>query len=156
MLPRPDLVIQDLPPRELRSWLEPWRWRLSGHVTPLFLNRFGCWFFERGDGRVEMLEVFFGQVEPIASSLLEFQSAINDPAWQAVYLLSEFVGRLHSAGKVASGISCYALAPHPSAGGTDPWADSPLDTNAVMLLDAPVWQGICSQLIRTAQEAGTA
>ncbi len=146
----PDLLIQDRAPGELRSWLEPWRWRLAGRVVPLFLNRLGCWFLARPTGDIHMLDVFFGQVEPVAGSVEELQRALNDPAWREVYLFSEFVSRLHRVGKVAAGISCYALAPHPAAGGPDPWGELPLDTAAVMLMDSPTWQGLCSEFVQLA------
>jgi len=151
----PDLLIQDCSQEEMRSWLEPWQWCLNGRVTPLFLSRFGCWFLQRPEGMVEMLDVFFGQVEEVAPSYETFLQSVDTPSWQEVYLLSDFVFRLHVAGKVAAGIDCYAIAPHPAVGGPDPWSAAPLDTESVMIMDAPIWQGVCAQLLLTAREAGS-
>lgn len=135
------------------EWLEPWRWCLPGTFTPLFLSRFGCWFLKRPDGSVDMLDVFFGHVEPVAGSEAELRIAVDEPAWQATYLLSDFVYRLQGAGKFAPGISCYAFAPHPAVGGPDPWGQTLLETDAVMIMDAPVWQGLCSQFVLASRDA---
>lgn len=149
----PDLLIEGRSVAQFEEWLEPWRWLLTGRFSPICLSRFGCWFLSRPDGRVEMLDVFFGQVEPVVASLAEFRTAVDDPAWQAAYLLLEFVYRLHAAGTFATGGSCYAIAPHPAAGGPDPWGSAALETNAVVLMDAPIWQGLCSQFVRAGREA---
>jgi hypothetical protein len=149
----PDLLIEGRPVAEFLAWLEPWQWCVSGKFTPICLSRFGCWFLMRPDGTVEMLDVFFGHVEEVAGSVAELKAAVDDPAWQAAYLLSDFVYRLHGAGKFASGISCYALAPHPAVGGPDPWGSTPLETDAVMVMDAPGWQALCSQFVLASREA---
>ncbi len=101
-LPWKDLVVEAAPEAEARSWLEPWAELLChGAFRVLFLNRFGCAFLERPDGRVEMLDVFYGQLEPLAASGAEFAEMVGDPAWREVYLLADYVVRLHAAGKVA-------------------------------------------------------
>jgi hypothetical protein len=49
--------------------------------------------------------------------------------------------------------SCYAIAPHPAVGGPDPWSQTPLETAAVMVMEAPVWLSICAEFVKTAREA---
>ncbi len=141
----PDLVI-DLDHLDHEALLRPWNSVISGTLAARYMNRFGCWFIQRPEGHVELLDVFFGQVEQIASSFEEFESQMNDPAWQEVYLLSKQVFDLHLSGKVAAGTSCYAIVPPPLLGGPDPWASDRISPESVMVLDAVVLQGIYSQV----------
>ena len=119
----PDLIIDVAGTTTYAPWLAPWSWLVRGELAPRFLSRLGCWFLQRPDGSVELLDVFYGQLEPVADSFAAFQAMVTSPSWQEVYLFSDFVHRLHLAGKVATGTSSYALAPPPLAGGPDPWAD---------------------------------
>lgn len=151
-LPWEQLVLRTGTDAEHRLWLKPWRWLIRKPVTPLFLNRFGCWFFEQPDGTIALLDVFFGQVEQIADSRAAFESCTQNPAWQETYLLHDFVVRLIFEGKGASGSSCYAIAPHPIAGGPDPWEGDELDTASVMVMECLPWQSTCSQMVRAARE----
>jgi hypothetical protein len=151
----PDLLIAlDRVPHA--EWLEPWSWLVGGRRAARCMSRFGCWFLEHPSGQVEMLDVFYGQVERVASSFGEFESLASDASWQEVYLLSRFVSELHESGQVASGTDCYVFAPPPLAGGPDPWAQAALSTRAVMVVDVAVAQGIYSQTSAHARELGPA
>jgi hypothetical protein len=120
------------------------------------MNRFGCWFIQRPEGPVELLDVFYGQVEQVAASFGEFESQMNDPAWQEVYLFSKQVHDLHQSGKVAAGTSCYAIAPPPLLGGPDPWSIDRFSPESIMVLDALVLQSIYSQVFLQARGHGAA
>ena len=152
----PDLIIEIDATSDSRAWLEPWRWLVTGRVGPRFLNRFGCWFLQRPDGSVHLLDVFYGDLEEVAPTFEAFQNLVNDPGWQQVYLLSGLVAELHANGVVASGTSCYAIAPHPSIGGPDPWGSEPVPPSSIMVMDVLPWQGLCSQFVRFAHDVAPA
>jgi hypothetical protein len=79
-LPWRELVLEVGGETPVEAWLEPWSAFCPGRFRVRFLNRFGCFFLERADGRIEMLDVFYGQLEPIAGTLAEFEAMLNDPA----------------------------------------------------------------------------
>ena len=99
-----------------------------------------------------MLDAFYGQLEPIAATSAEFARLVADPCWREVYLLSEYVSRLHRAGKNAAGVEVYALAPPPLAGGPDPWSEK-LPVEAAMVMEVEVLQELYAHHARTAREA---
>lgn len=109
------------------------------------MSKFGIWFLRRPEGEFEMLDVFTGQLHPIADRYNDFIQEVNEPWWQEVYLLSELIFQLHEAGKVPGPSQCYALAPHPALGGPNPMNGAAVDPNLVMVMDVPVWQSICAQ-----------
>jgi hypothetical protein len=146
-------VDQDAP---VERWIAPWSALTPGRMKVRLLNRFGCFFLERTDGRVEMLDVFFGQLEPIADSADAFESMLGDPSWRQVYLLSDYVARLHAAGKIAGEHECYALAPPPLAGGPDPWGEQVLGVESAMVMDVEVLQRLYADHVAKAQEADLA
>jgi hypothetical protein len=155
-LSRSDLLIELDPVPDRERWLEPWSWLLHGRFAARHQNRFGCWFLERPEGGIEMLDVFFGLVDEVAPSFADFVAKMDDPGWREVYLLSDFVARLHEAGKVARGTQVYILAPPPAVNGPDPWGREPLSTAAAMVVDNLVLQSLYSQAARLAREAGSA
>lgn len=136
----------------VEGWLEPWSALCPGRLRVRFLNRFGCFFLERTDGRVEMLDVFYGQLEPIAATAAEFEAMLADPSWRQVYLLSDYVARLHQAGKIAAEHDCYAIAPPPLVGGPDPWGDQ-LAVEAAMVMEVEVLQRLYADHVAKALEA---
>lgn len=150
-LPWDDLVIEAAADADAAAWLEPWARILRPPFRVLFLNRFGCVFLERPGGRVEMLDVFYGQLEPLAASRAEFAAMVGDLAWREVYLLADYVVRLHGAGKVAGDGEAYALAPPPLAGGPDPWADRLL-TESAMVLPVAALQRLYADHVEKAAE----
>lgn len=152
-LSRADLVIEDRTPDEYAAWLEPWKGHLEGRLSPILLNRFGCWFLKRRDGSVELFDVFFGHLEPVAASPEAFHAQLDEPSWQEVYLLSRSVRSLHRAGQRATDRSCYAIAPPPLAGGPDPWAVPEIDPGCTMLMDVMPWQSLCAQVVRASAES---
>jgi len=143
-----DLLIQNRSNTEYADWLKPWHGLIGGRLAPLALNRFGCWFFHRPDGSVEMFDVMYGESERVASTHSEFTSHINNQAWQETYLLSESIYALHQAGHVAADRLCYAIAPPPMIGGPDPWGTALIPINACVVMDVAVWQSLCSQLFK--------
>ena len=142
-----DLLIQDLTPDSTRLWLAPWSGVVSGSLSPIFLNKFGSWFFQRRDGRVETLDVFTGAVAEVAGSFDAFQARVNDLKWQETYLISKTVFALLQRGVVPGPGQCYAVAPHPAHGGRHPAALDGPDLRCVMVMDVVVWQSVCSQAL---------
>src|SRR5690554_5985595 len=104
-----DFVLEPDAAAPVDRWLAPWAALCQGSFRVRFLNRFGCFFLERRNGLCEMLDVFYGQLEPLAASPAEFETLKADPAWREVYLLAGYVRRLHAAGRIAEGEECYAL-----------------------------------------------
>jgi hypothetical protein len=140
-----DLLIQDITPENCHLWLNAWTGRIGGRVSPIFLNKFGSWFFRRPEGHIDMLDVFNGALQKIADSYEEFQREVNEQWWQEVYLLSELVRELHQQGKIPGPGQCYALAPHPALGGRNPANGERVDPRFVMVMDIVVWQSVCVQ-----------
>ncbi|QDU19865.1 hypothetical protein [Urbifossiella limnaea] len=140
-----DQIIDDITPDQFEAWLAPWAGLVGGTVAPAFMSKFGVWFLRRPTGAVEMLDVFTGQLQPMADSYEGFVGEVNEQWWQEVYLLSELVLRLHEAGKVPGPGQCYAIAPHPALGGPNPANGDAVDPRFVMVVDVVVWQSICAQ-----------
>jgi hypothetical protein len=141
----PDLIIANEAP--LPRLLQQWSWRLEGKIAPVFLNKFGSWFFVRPAGAVEYLDVFTGITTAIADSYETFVELVNQREWQEKYLLSRLVFDLHASGKIPGAGQCYAIAPHPALGGPNPSTrDSPSEAQ-IMIMDLTVWQSICRQAL---------
>jgi hypothetical protein len=149
-----DLLVRDFGPDECRAWLAPWSWLVGGRLAPEFLNKFGSWFLRRPEGHVEMLDVLTGTLDKVADSYEEFIALVNEPWWQEVYLLSEWVYELHQQGTVPGSGQCYALVPHPAIGGPNPATDDRIDPQFVMVMDIAVWQSLCSQFLHGGSPAG--
>jgi hypothetical protein len=142
-----DLLIDAFSDDDLQQWLVPWSPVLGGRAAPAFMSKFGTWFLRRPEGHVEMLDVFTGEVSPVADTYEQFAAQVNDPSWQEVYLLSPLVFQLHQEGKVAGPGQCYGLAPHPAFGAPNPLDGEHVDTRLVMVLDIAVWQDLCRQAV---------
>jgi hypothetical protein len=140
-----DLLIEGLPPDVVGRCLWPWQTILSGRVALACMSRFGFSFLVRPRGEVEVLDVFTGLISLAAPSYDVFRASVNDASWRQRYLFPELVMRLHSSGKVAAASQCYALAPHPALGGSNPAKGESVDPRFVTIIDAPVWQSICAQ-----------
>jgi hypothetical protein len=143
---------------EVADWFGPWETLLpqglvGGPRTPLFASRFGTLFFARPDGSCRMLDVFFGEVQEVAPDTGTFDAFLREPAWCETYLLASSVRALATAGVVARGADCYAIAPHPAVGGPGPWAEPVLDPAAIMVLDGARWQEQCVAFLRRARES---
>ena len=143
-----DLLIQDIADANFASWMQNWSDVVSGRIAPAFMNKFGVWFLRRPEGAVDMLDIFTGQVERVASSHEEFVANVNDRPWQEIYLLSKQVLALHEVGKIPGTGECYAIAPHPALGGPNPLAGDPLELRLVMTMQIGAWQSICGQVLR--------
>lgn len=139
-----DLIVDHITPDETAAWLAEWQWLGLGRIAPIFLSRFGNWFFRRPDGSVHMLEIAEGSVDQMAPDFGEFQAAVNRQDWQEQYLYSALVLRYRRRGIVASGRQVIGFAPHPA------FVDS-LDKCTPMLFDMIVWQSICGQTLRQAR-----
>ncbi|MEO8275893.1 MAG: hypothetical protein ABI639_06705 [Thermoanaerobaculia bacterium] len=151
-----DLVIVARRQPEISTWFGPWATLFPHEVaaaerTILFASRFGTLFFLLPDGRCQMLDVFFGELLDAAPDLATLVEFAADLAWQETYLLAGTVRALAAAGIVAQGSECYAIAPHPAAGGPDPWAEAELDPAAIMVIEGAAWQGLCVTLLRQAR-----
>lgn len=143
-----DLLIQDLTPAQFSAWIEPWRQRIGGQVSPLFLNMFGQWFLRRPEGHVDFFDVFSGQLKTIAPTHETFAGCVNDGGWQEEYLLSKVVFMRHEAGKVPTAGECYALAPHLHFGGPNPSKGENIDPRFVLTMDVTIWQSLCAQALQ--------
>ena len=143
-----DLLIQDISDANFTRWMENWSGVISGRMAPAFRNKFGVWFLRRPEGAVDMLDVFTGEIERVASSHEELLANVNDRPWQEIYLLSKYVLALHETGKIPATGECYAIAPHPALGGPNPLAGDALDPRVVMTMQIGAWQSICGQVLR--------
>jgi hypothetical protein len=142
-----DLLIQDISPDQFRDWLSPWHGVVTGRVAPAFVSKFGFWFLRRPEGHVEVLDVFAGQLERVADSYDDLIRQANEQRWQEAFLFSELVYELHRADKVPGMGQCYAIVPHPVLGGPNPANGDAIDPQLVMVMDMPLWQSICAQLL---------
>lgn len=149
----PDYVLEPDGATPVDRWLAPWAALCRGSFRVRFLNRFGCFFLERPNGRFEMLDVFYGQLEPLTGSAADFATMARDPSWREVYLLAGYVRRLHAAGKIAEGEECYALAPPPLFGGPDPWGGEPIGVESAMVMEVEVLQELYADHFARALEA---
>ena len=136
-----DLIIDQVTPGEAAVWLTEWKWLGLGRIAPIFLSRFGNWFFHRPDGSVHMLDVTEALVEQVAPDFGRFQAAVSTREWQEQYLYSALLLRYRREGIVAAGRQVIGFAPHPA------FVDS-LDKCKPMVLDMVVWQSICGQTMR--------
>jgi hypothetical protein len=139
-----DLIVDQVTPDEAAAWLAEWEWLGLGRIAPIFLSRFGNWFFHRLDGSVHMLEIAEASVEQVAPDFARFQVAVNTLEWQEQYLYSALVLRYRREGIVALGRQVIGFAPHPA------FVVS-LDKCKPMVFDMIVWQSICSQIMRQAR-----
>lgn len=151
-----DLLIDAEAHPEIADWFAVWDTLLAAPIAgetrlPLFASRFGTLFYARPDGSCHMLDVFFGEVQELAPDIATLAEFLREPSWQETYLLAASVRRLASAGTMASGTECYAIAPHPAVGGPDPWAEPVLDPAAIMVLEGARWQEQCVAFLRRAR-----
>ena len=146
-----DLLIEDISPDQFRDWIAPWSAVVYGRCAPAFLSKFGFWFLRRPEGHVEMLDVFTGELNRAADNYEDFMREVNEQWWQQVYLLSELVFQLHTAGKIPGPGQCYALCPHPALGGRNPANGEAVDLSFVMVMDVTVWQSLCAQSLGVGQ-----
>jgi hypothetical protein len=136
-----DLIVDNVTPDEAAAWLGDWDWLGIGRMAPIFLSRFGNWFFHRPDGSIHMLEVSEAVIEQVAPDFGQFQAAVNTQAWQEQYLYSALVLRYRRQGVIASGRQAIGLAPHPALVPS-------ISSCKPMVLDMVVWQSICAQTLR--------
>lgn len=134
-----DLFTDD-PSLNLARLVEMWPNTIQGQLRPIGMSAFGDLFFERRDGRIERLDVLEGGTSEVARSAAEFSESMNTVTWQEQFLLSQGVALLTERGVRRNPNQCFAFAPHPSFVGK-------LDWERVVLMDAPVWHSICSQLL---------
>ena len=136
-----DLIVDHVTEAEAGDWLADWTWLGLGRLAPIFLSRFGNWFFQCPDGSINMLDVCKAVVEPVAPDFARFQTLVNTQTWQEDYLYSALVLRYRRRGIVARRRDAIGFAPHPA------FAQS-LDACQVMVLSMRVWQSICGQTMR--------
>src|SRR5215469_15011475 len=136
-----DLIVDHITSDEATAWLADWQWLGLGHIAPIFLSRFGNWFFRRTDDSIHMLEIAEATVEQVAPDFSSFQAAMNTQEWQEQYLYSALVMKYRRQGVVALGRQAIGFSPHPAL------VDS-LDKCKAMVLDMVVWQRICGQTMR--------
>ncbi len=96
---------------------------------------------------MEILDVFTGQLNRVADSYDELIRQANEQRWQEAFLFSELVYKLHQAGKAPGMGQCFAIVPHPTLGGPNPSNGDAIDLQLVMVMEMPVWQSICAQLL---------
>jgi hypothetical protein len=142
-----DLIVDDLTADQFKDWLAPWESIIVGRVAPAFMTKFGTWFLRRPEGHVEMLDVLSGTIAQASANYNDFVRDVNEQWWQELFLCSELIMRLHDAGKIPAPGECYALAPHPAIGGPNPMNGDSVDLRFVTLMDVPLWQSICAQVV---------
>jgi hypothetical protein len=136
-----DLIVDNVSADEAARWLADWEWLGVGKIAPIFLSRFGNWFFQRPDGSVHMLGITDATVEQVAPDFSQFQAAVNTQEWQEKYLCSALVVAYRRDGIVALDRQVIGFVPHPVH------VES-LRTCKPMVFDMPVWQSICGQTLR--------
>jgi hypothetical protein len=52
-----DLILDNMTPAEATAWLADWQWLGIGRIAPIFVSRFGDWFFHRPDGSIHELNI---------------------------------------------------------------------------------------------------
>jgi hypothetical protein len=140
-----DLLVQKISEANARDWLSCWQEVIRGKVVPICMSKFGDWFLQLPDGKVNELSVIEGTYKTIASSPKEFSVLVNSPKWQEEHLMSLIVQQLHERNLVPPDGQCYAFAPHPILLGR-------IAIENAMLMDIVVWQSICSQTINISHE----
>ena len=138
-----DLLIQKFSEPDVWVWLGYWSSLVGGRIAPIFMSKFGDWFLQRPDGRVDELSVIDWTYSSVASTHEEFVRLVNTQEWQEKHLLSFQVLQLHERGIIPAAGQCYAFAPHPALLGR-------IDIERVMLMDIGVWQHICAQHFQSA------
>jgi hypothetical protein len=136
-----DLIVENVTPTEAANWLADWEWFLDGQIAPIFLSRFGNWFYHRPDGSVEHFDVLEARVERIADDFPQFQRLVNTREWQEQYLYSALVLKYRREGIVARDRDAIAFTPHPAQ------VES-LDTCKVIVMTMNVLQSIYGQTMR--------
>lgn len=139
-----DLIVDHITADEATAWLGDWDWLGLGRIAPIFLSRFGNWFFHRPDGTIHMLEVTGAAVEQLALNFDEFRAVVNTQAWQEQYLYSALVLRYRREGVIAMDRQAIGFVPHPALVPS-------LDACKPMVLDMIEWQSICGQTMRQVQ-----
>jgi hypothetical protein len=142
-----DLIVDHITSGEAAAWMAEWQWLGLGRIAPIFLSRFGNWFFQRPDGSVHMLEVTEAAVEQVAPDLARFQEEVNSPQWQEEFLYSALLLKYRRQGIVALERQVIGFAPHPAL-------VQSLDKCRVMVFDMLIWQSICGQAMRQALQGG--
>jgi hypothetical protein len=133
-----DLLIEDSA-LDHKALLEDWRWLLHGPFRVIAGSKFGDWFVQRPDGRVEILDAIEGSIREVAPSHQEFQRLINRRENQEEWLLSALVVSLHEKGLVPGPGQCYGFKMPPVLGGE-------ATSDNVEVMDLKVWVSISAQL----------
>src|SRR5580692_2658010 len=139
-----DLLIQKISEANGRDWLSCWQEVIRGKVAPIFMSKFGDWFLQLPDGKINELSVIEGTYKTIAFSQNKFSTLVNSPKWQEEHLMSLIVQQLYERNLVPGDEQCYAFAPHPILTGR-------IDIDHAMLMDISVWQHICAQTVNVRQ-----
>ncbi|MBL9183867.1 MAG: hypothetical protein JNN17_17130 [Verrucomicrobiaceae bacterium] len=147
-----DLLIDNVSVEQWREWLLPWNGVVKGDIAPIFMNKFGSWFFRHSSGEIGMFNVLTGCHSVVAETQDQFVKQVNREEWQQEFLLSKSILTLRKSGKILSENQCYAICPHPALGGINPSDYEYLDPKFVLPMGVRVWQSICAQsLIRCNQ-----
>jgi hypothetical protein len=133
--------------RILKQW---WRWALGKDYRPILMTVFGDWFLTDETGKISLLDLLDGAVDPVANSLEELKRKMLEPTTRDQWFLPGFVTAMQSLHGDRPTGQCFAYKLHPIIGGQ-------LASSNLMLLDIEVWQSLCSQIhqqirqIRTSQ-----
>jgi hypothetical protein len=127
--------------------LARWSAFVTGHVRPVFLNRFGSWFLEQASGEVLCFDILSGDLELIAPSRDAFTADVNRQEWQEALLGSKLVAALHEHGMKPGPAEVYAINPHPAFGGPNPWSAETIEPARVQVMSVRAWQTICRQIL---------
>lgn len=133
-----DLLIQNIAPADVRSWIEPWSHLVTGPFAFVFMSMFGDWFLRRPDGSTQELSVVEGTLQRVAVTPEEFAACVNRVEWQERHLLSFQVARLHERGLVPTAGQCYGFTPQPVFTGR-------IDLGLARVMSISVWQSIAAQ-----------
>jgi hypothetical protein len=115
-------------------------------LSPIFLSRFGNWFFRSQDDSIELFDVVDVRIERIANDFTQFQRLVNNREWQEQYLYSALLLKYRREGIVTRGRDAVGFAPHPAL------VES-LDECQVMVMSMNVLQSVYGQTMRMTRGA---
>ena len=122
-----------------RDALNDWVWLLNKPLKPIFLSKFGDWFFFNAQGAVEMLDMIEGQLRVVAASDSEFNALCKTPEKQSEWFLDGRLYRMHNDGLELSSGQCFGFKLAPILGGK-------FEAENIGIFSVWLYNSLCSQL----------
>jgi hypothetical protein len=113
----PSYLVVNLSLDEMESLLIDWRWLIGDEKRAILVAASGGVFFTDVGGRVFWLETGGGKFTEVASSVIEFETALIQEANQMEWLLAPVIERLRNDGMQLTFGQCYGYRTLPVLGG---------------------------------------